>query len=258
VTAQAVSRPVNHTGQHSANRRSSTRHPCNLEALVRHAVAGEQEKCWPAVIRDISKGGIGLILNRPFEPGMVLTFELHTRDRSFSRTVLVCAVRSEPLGREEWLVGCTFASKISEQEIENLIAVVDVNQKADQATQKNGKPEEPKSGRKLSRKQASAIAALLDSESLAPAAAAARVSERTVTTWLASPEFRNALDRARQDLLKSSLTKLCRLSGEAATLLEKHLKCGQPAVEVQAAGEILRLVMSFQKRRNTKLKLGLS
>jgi hypothetical protein len=156
----------------------------------------------------------------------------------------VCAVRTEPLGREEWLVGCTFASKISEDEIQTLITQVGMNTMEASGAPELSRPAAEVRTKKLTHKQETAIAALLEDTSVAGAASAASVSERTLRGWLALPAFQQALYRARQRSVDSSMTRLLRLADRAATILETNLTCGQPGVEVQAAGEVLRLALA--------------
>jgi hypothetical protein len=157
----------------------------------------------------------------------------------------VCAVRTVPLGADEWLVGCTFASKITDEEIQQLIALVGMNGAVHPAHHANGKPD--RHPVKLRRKQELAIAALVEDSDVSHAAKAAAVTERTLRGWLVLPQFQHALCRARKESVDTNLSRLIRLAGQAAAILERHLSCGQPAVEVQAAGEILRLALSFSR-----------
>src|SRR5262249_5498092 len=127
-------------------------------------------------------------------------------------------------------------------EIQQLIALVGSNGVPCSETVHPGNLNGAKPSRKRNGKQSLAIAALMENCSVTRAAAAASVSERTLHAWLARPDFQEALHRARQESVHSSLNRLIPMSQRAVDVLESRLNCGQPAVEVQAAGEILRLL----------------
>jgi hypothetical protein len=69
------------------------------------------------MIQNVSSTGIGLVLGRRFEPGTTLSVELPGTDR---RPLLarVVQVQRQPDGR--WLLGCTLASRLSEEEVEQM------------------------------------------------------------------------------------------------------------------------------------------
>jgi hypothetical protein len=94
-------------------------------------------------------------------------------------------------------------------------------------------------GQKLSRGQERAIAALLSEASIQSAAAAAKVSERTLTYWLKQPAFAREYRSARQQLVEHAVTVLQRVTSLAVVTLHRNMSCGKPGVEVNAAGKIL-------------------
>lgn len=71
---------------------------------------------WPAVIRNISTGGLSLTLNRRFEPGSGLAIELPGEDGT-TATILAKVVHVHPQD-EGWLLGCDFISELSEEEVQ--------------------------------------------------------------------------------------------------------------------------------------------
>jgi hypothetical protein len=68
-------------------------------------------------VRNISRGGISLVVPRAFDPGDVLGVDLPAPDGDGSYTVLACVTHasSEPGG--EWVVGCTFTQELSDAEL---------------------------------------------------------------------------------------------------------------------------------------------
>jgi serine/threonine protein kinase len=76
---------------------------------------------WPAVVQDISQGGVGLVIGRRFEPGTVLVLELQPPGTSTARGVeaRVTYVRAQPFGH--WQVGCAFTEALTEDELHALL-----------------------------------------------------------------------------------------------------------------------------------------
>lgn len=102
------------------DRRASTRYPCNLATSCRLAalVPGD---VFPGRVRNVSSGGISLVLSRPFDSGTDLTVELRSNFRHFSRTVRVhiCYCIEHPSG--DWIVGASFAEPLAEEEVRLLL-----------------------------------------------------------------------------------------------------------------------------------------
>lgn len=74
-------------------------------------------------------------------------------------------------------------------------------------------------GEKRSRKQEAAILALLSQPSLAHAAQAAGIGERTLRRWLKDPAFQMALQEAKQALVSQALARLQAGLNEAVSVL---------------------------------------
>lgn len=72
---------------------------------------------WPATIRDISNGGLSLTLQRRFEKGSGLAIELPTEDGT-PTTVLARVAHVQTLEPGIWLLGCTFISELSDEEVQ--------------------------------------------------------------------------------------------------------------------------------------------
>lgn len=86
------------------DRRGRQRHPCRLEATCRLAEP-LRGPTWPAIIWDLSHGGVGVLLRRGFRQGTILTVQAQITPQSPVRTLMVEVVRSVPQG-DCWLLGC--------------------------------------------------------------------------------------------------------------------------------------------------------
>jgi len=85
---------------------------CQLQLAV-------EEGPWVATVRNISIEGIGLITNRPFKPGTVLTLSLPTSGDAKPRMVRVKHVRVQP-GGQWWAIGGVFNRKLDKDELDRL------------------------------------------------------------------------------------------------------------------------------------------
>ena len=104
----------------TTERRAAPRHPPGPAAACRLTVVlGGVVR--PVVIRDISAGGIDLVVHRPFEPGTDLALELLNAAKNFSRTVRVHVVHADPQGDGDWSVGFAFASRLADDELQALL-----------------------------------------------------------------------------------------------------------------------------------------
>ena len=70
-------------------------------------------------MRDVSATGIGLQLNRRFEPGTVLRVKLP--GRSGRRYYLVRVVRVQTHSARTWVLGCVFPRRLSDEEVATLL-----------------------------------------------------------------------------------------------------------------------------------------
>jgi hypothetical protein len=96
------------------------RYPCELPTTCQPpSFLGNEEIKWEGKLRDISVGGVGVVLARRFEPGAVLSIELSDREGNpFTLLGRVARVRLLPEG--SWLLGCAFVSLLSPEEVETL------------------------------------------------------------------------------------------------------------------------------------------
>ncbi len=99
-------------------------------------------------------------------------------------------------------------------------------------------------GEKLSRYQERAIATLLTEPTIAAAAAAAGVGERTLRRWLHENEgFIAAYRQARRRASEVAVAHLQRAAEKAAATLERNLECGDPNPEIRAANVVLSHIL---------------
>jgi hypothetical protein len=81
-----------------------------------------EEGPWLATMRDISRHGIGLVADRPFEAGMYLKVDLPSVQRKHltPRLIKVTNSQQQP-SKEEWLIGGVFLRDLSEPELRALL-----------------------------------------------------------------------------------------------------------------------------------------
>jgi hypothetical protein len=80
----------------------------------------ESELRWSGTIRDVSRGGIGLILSRRFEPGTLLILELASAGKE-SRHLALRVVHARAERKGDWTVGCAFVCPISEEDLQTIL-----------------------------------------------------------------------------------------------------------------------------------------
>lgn len=99
------------------------RFPCGLMTTCQPVAArGGNEFSWPAQIRDLCQGGMGIILNRRFEPGTGLAIEIPETD-TYPGDTLLCRVVHATRWGSKWLLGCSLISPLSEEELERLLGM---------------------------------------------------------------------------------------------------------------------------------------
>jgi hypothetical protein len=99
-------------------RRTNVRHTTRLKSpcpVIRCAEEGP----WYATIRNVSDKGIGLITNRPFRSGTLLTVELPDKRGEMGRPRLLKVHHSRPQpGNQWWVLGGEFLNRLSPAELE--------------------------------------------------------------------------------------------------------------------------------------------
>jgi serine/threonine protein kinase len=85
-----------------------------------HAGGGSDEM-WPLVVRDVSAGGIGVLLARRFEPGAELSVELVLGAGRPPRRLPARVVRVQPERDGYWVHGCAFDPPLGDEELGSLL-----------------------------------------------------------------------------------------------------------------------------------------
>lgn len=91
----------------------------------------------------------------------------------------------------------------------------------------------------LTPKQELAIAALLQERSIADAARACGLDERTLRRWLADPAFAAAYRLARRQVVEAAIGRLQQAAGQAVEVLQASLQAVKPGDRIRAALGIL-------------------
>jgi hypothetical protein len=112
-------------------------------------------------------------------------------------------------------------------------------------------------GTVLSAKQQRAIVALLASKSVAEAAQAAKVGERTLFRWLAEDQpFRAALSQAEGDLLDTATRRLLSLQGKSIDALEYLIdRAETESVRLRAAQVAIETSLKLRELRDIEQRL---
>ncbi len=103
--------PDGGAGAAEAERRVWVRHPSTAEAVVQPVNGAVSRQS--ARVRNVSRGGINLVVTEPLEPGDLIGVELPGGGTQSVTTVLACVVHVRGEGPGEWGIGCSFAEELS-------------------------------------------------------------------------------------------------------------------------------------------------
>jgi hypothetical protein len=104
--------------QPGTERRAAVRYPCTLASSC-HTLTSRREDAWTATVKDISLTGIGLLLGRRFEPGILLAVELPAEGAP--QLLLVRVVHTRSQGEGIWLIGCELVNPLTEDELQAVL-----------------------------------------------------------------------------------------------------------------------------------------
>ncbi len=104
-----------------ADRRTSIRYGISLETSGR-LIASIEDDPLPLRVRNISAGGISLVLHRGVEPDTVIEVQLLNRPQMFLCVVQVRVtyIVEHPSG--DWILGGAFVRKLTDEEVRLLLA----------------------------------------------------------------------------------------------------------------------------------------
>jgi hypothetical protein len=112
--------PVPSTGGGNG-RRQFIRHPCNSRTIIQ-ADPDSAPQPYEADIHDISQGGIGLQVKRPFWTGDLIHVAMPGSIASGQATnLLVCVVHIRQHLQDSWILGCSFIRELSLQQMDSFL-----------------------------------------------------------------------------------------------------------------------------------------
>jgi hypothetical protein len=120
--ARLVGLPLPSDPTVSPERRRTPRHACEVETTFQCLNPPSSEH-FPAHIRDISALGVQLLVAQSFRKGELLSLTLPASAEQASTAVLCYVVRVAPQTGGQFVLGCTFAQELSEQDLRPFGAV---------------------------------------------------------------------------------------------------------------------------------------
>jgi hypothetical protein len=99
-----------------AKRRATVRYALDADTACAPLAAWGASQGWEARIRDISRGGLGLLLDRRLEPGTLITVDLPLTP-DCPRLLLARVVHATAQPDGGWLVGCALFDLLPEEEL---------------------------------------------------------------------------------------------------------------------------------------------
>ena len=111
---------------------------------------------------------------------------------------------------------------------------------------------------KLRTKQTRAIKALLEYRTIAAAAEAASVSERTIYRWFDVPAFRSALNKAEGQAIDAATRNLLTLSKAAINVFYEIMQDDtiSPGVRLRAADRVMDHLVRLRELRDVEQRLA--
>jgi hypothetical protein len=111
-----LSAPLADRPRNGRERRVSVRYPINPETECT-TFAVECGAC-AAWVRDLSAGGVCLVVEQLFPIGTWLTVELENAERSLVRRLRAHVIHSAEVPFDRWLHGCQFERELTAEELQ--------------------------------------------------------------------------------------------------------------------------------------------
>ena len=73
-----------------------------------------------AIVRNISSDGVGLLLSRRFEPGVLLVIDVLDKNEGQTRLLLARVIHATARPEGGWLIGCCLLNILTDNEVQNL------------------------------------------------------------------------------------------------------------------------------------------
>jgi hypothetical protein len=103
-------------------RRCAVRHVCRAADWAVAVEVSDQEERWPAIVRDVSVTGMGLVVAKLCDPGTLLEVEVEGTTRASLSRLSVRVVHVRKQADRSWLLGCLLAEQLSADELDALLA----------------------------------------------------------------------------------------------------------------------------------------
>jgi hypothetical protein len=102
------------------NQRATVRYRCPPAAAGRIYVAEDLEfqRAW---LQDLSVTGVGLLLSKPLDNGLLVTIHLKSPNSKKSYRLSAHAVHATQQLDGEWMVGCEFETRLTTDELDDLL-----------------------------------------------------------------------------------------------------------------------------------------
>jgi len=97
-------------------RRVWVRYPSKAQTIVKPINNGVDTR-FSSRVRNVSRGGLSLVVNKQFQPGELLSIELPGTNEQETDTVLACIIHVHASADKQWVLGCTFSEELNEQEL---------------------------------------------------------------------------------------------------------------------------------------------
>ena len=97
-------------------RRLWVRYPAQISTTVSPTTNNESLRIL-SHIRDISRGGVNLVVDHAFERGEHISIELPLQGKEQKQTVLACIVHVAEEKPGEWRLGCVFAQELTDDDL---------------------------------------------------------------------------------------------------------------------------------------------
>jgi len=102
-------------------RRAWIRYPCDLESFCQPMQTRNAKVVCSVRVCDISNNGISLLAGTEFAVGSFLSVEMIRVSQELSQPVLARVVHTTPQADGDWLLGCELTSKLSNNELRDLL-----------------------------------------------------------------------------------------------------------------------------------------
>jgi hypothetical protein len=121
MSAESSSSPSDVDSPPELDRRVRVRFTQSLKTFCQRGTGELDQIWWMGKVRDISRAGIGLVIQHRFDPEAILVVELENADRTQSHSLQVRVIRTlaQPDGR--WFLGCAFTEELSEEQLKAIL-----------------------------------------------------------------------------------------------------------------------------------------